>query len=106
MMDDLEVVFRDEHFIVINKPSGLFVHKNAIEPKAPHALSYVKELNKGFVWPVHRIDRPTSGVLVFACSKAATALLSREFREKRVKKTYQAVVRGFTDEQGVIDYPP
>lgn len=105
MMDDLEIVFRDEHFIAINKPSGLFVHKNVIEPKAPHALAYVKELNKGLVWPVHRLDRPTSGVLVFACSKEATALLSREFREKRVRKTYHAVVRGFSDEQGTIDHP-
>lgn len=104
VMNELQVLFRDEHFIAIDKPSGLFVHKNAIEPKAPHALSYVRELNKGLVWPVHRLDRPTSGVLVFACSKEATALLSLEFREKRVMKTYHAVVRGFTDENGTIDH--
>lgn len=104
-MQELQVIFRDEHFIAVNKPSGLFVHKNVIEPKAPHALSYVRELNGGHVWPVHRLDRPTSGVLVFACSKLATSLLSREFREKRVAKTYHAVVRGYTEIQGVIDHP-
>ena len=105
VMKDLDVLYRDEHFIAVNKPSGLFVHKNAIEPKAPHALTYVRELNQGHVWPVHRLDRPTSGVLVFGCSKQATGLLSREFRDKRVKKTYHAVVRGYTDEAGTIDHP-
>lgn len=103
-MSELQVIFRDKHFIAVNKPSGLFVHKNAIEPKAPHALSFVRELNGGYVWPVHRLDRPTSGVLVFACSKQATSLLSREFREKRVIKTYHAVVRGYTESQGLIDH--
>lgn len=101
----LRVLYLDDHFIAVDKPSGLFVHKNAIEPKAPHALSFVRDMTGGIVWPVHRLDRPTSGVLVFGRSRESTRRLSQEFREKRVTKTYHAVVRGHTPEHGTIDYP-
>ena len=104
-MTELQVLYRDEHYIAVNKPSGLFVHKNPMEPKAEHALAMVRDMNGAYVWPVHRLDRPTSGVLVFACSRLATGLLSLEFREKRVIKTYRAVVRGYTEDDGVIDHP-
>ncbi len=104
-VSDLRILYLDEHYVIVDKPSGLFVHKNAIEPKAPHALAYVRDMTGGIVWPVHRLDRPTSGVLVFGRTREATGRLSLEFREKRVVKTYHAVVRGYTPDNDTIDYP-
>ncbi len=103
-MDTIEVLYRDNNYIAVNKPSGLFVHRSDMDPKAEFILGKVRALAGCRVWPVHRIDRPTSGVVVFALSKEATGLLSKEFRDKKVKKKYIAVVRGHVDEAGCIDY--
>ena len=58
-----------------------------------------------WVYPIHRLDRPTSGVLIFGLSSDAARLLAQEFEQRNVNKLYQAVVRGYTEESGVIDYP-
>lgn len=104
-MQSIDILYQDEHFIAINKPSGLFVHKSEFDRRADYALKYVREIAGSHVWPVHRLDRPTSGVLVFALSKDANRLLSACFRDKHVEKKYVAVVRGYTEEKGDIDYP-
>ena len=103
--DSFEVLFRDEHYIVVTKPSGLFVHRSELDPRADFLLHYVRDLAGSHVWPVHRLDRPTSGLIVFACSKAAVGALSIAFRERRVLKTYLSVVRGVTQPSGCIDHP-
>ncbi|MBU1172473.1 MAG: hypothetical protein KKD44_23180 [Proteobacteria bacterium] len=104
-MPGLDILYRDEHFIVVNKPAGLFVHKSELDRRADYALHYVRDMAGCYVWPVHRLDRPTSGILVFACSRDAAGALSHEFSERRVEKTYLAVVRGYTLAEGVIDHP-
>lgn len=104
-MPAIECLYTDEHFIVVNKPAGLFVHKSELDRRADYALHYVRDMAGGHVWPVHRLDRPTSGILIFARTKDAAGALSREFRERRVKKKYLAVVRGFTQAEGCIDHP-
>lgn len=58
-----------------------------------------------WVYPIHRLDRPTSGVLIFGLSSDAARLLAQEFEQREVTKRYLAVVRGYTEESGVIDYP-
>ena len=103
-MEELPVLFKDDHYIAVDKPPGLFVHKSELDPKADHALRIVRAMSGGHVWPVHRLDRPTSGVLVFARTKDATGRLSREFQEKRVTKIYHAIVRGYTETEGLIDH--
>ena len=57
------------------------------------------------VYPVHRLDKPTSGVLLFALQPACATLMASLFEASLVKKTYLAVVRGFSNESGEIDYP-
>lgn len=104
-LSEADILFRDDHYIAVNKPAGLFVHKSDLDRKADFALHYVRAFAGCHVWPVHRLDRPTSGLLVFALSKEALRELSTLFRERRVSKTYLTVVRGYTEPSGLIDYP-
>jgi len=102
----LEILYQDDHIIAINKPSGLLVHKSPIDKhETRFALQEVRDQIGQYVYPVHRLDKPTSGVLLFALSKEVAQVLSENFREKRVKKEYVAVVRGYTDKIGVINHP-
>lgn len=104
-MDERFVLYRDDHYIAVDKPPGFFVHRSEMNPAAPFILGKVRDVAGCHVWPVHRLDRPTSGIVVFATSGDAAGRLSKEFREKRVKKEYHAVVRGYVGEVGKIDYP-
>ncbi len=103
-MSEIDVLYRDDNYIAVNKPSGIFVHRSEMDPRAAYMLGKVRNLVGCHVWPVHRLDRPTSGVVVFALSKEAAGLLSSQFRRKEVEKKYLAVVRGYIDEGGLIDY--
>ena len=107
MIDEvLEVLYRDEVLIVINKPSGLLVHKSPIDKhEKTFAVQSLRDQIGQYVYPVHRLDKPTSGVLLFALSKEVAQILSNDFREKRVKKEYIAIVRGYVEEEGIIDHP-
>ena len=101
----LEILYQDEHLVVINKPSGLLVHRSPIDKRETlFALQMVRDQIGEYVYPVHRLDKPTSGVLVFALSSEVAKLLSEQFRGHEVEKTYMAVVRGYTQASEVIDY--
>jgi tRNA pseudouridine65 synthase len=103
----LPVLFEDEHYIAINKPAGVLVHRTSIA-KDEHELIAVQILRNQIgqkVYPLHRIDRPTSGVLLFGKSSQAAALLQPLFTTDQVKKIYLSVVRGFMPEQhGIINH--
>jgi len=102
----LEILFADEHLVAVHKPSGLLVHRSPIDRRETRfALQLVRDQLGRRVYPVHRLDKPTSGVLLFALSTEAARELSLAFAHGRVEKTYLAVVRGVPDEAGVIDYP-
>jgi len=104
--EPLQILYQDAYLVAINKPSGLLVHKSPIDKhETRFALQEVRELIGQYVYPVHRLDKPTSGVLLFALSKEVAQVLSNDFRENRVKKEYVAVVRGYVEEQGLIDHP-
>jgi len=101
----LEILYQDEHLVAINKPSGLLVHKSPIDKRETEfALQMVRDQIGQYVYPVHRLDKPTSGVLVFALSSEVARLLSEQFREHTIQKEYLAVVRGYTKESELIDY--
>lgn len=104
----LEILHRCENFIAVNKPHGLLVHRTALASGAAseeNAMALARDQIGQWVYPVHRLDRATSGALVFALSSEAAEALSRLFREKMVQKTYYAVVRGHTAPEGAIDKP-
>lgn len=102
----LDVLFENEQFIAINKPNGLLVHKTNIAADASVFAMQVLRDQVGYrVYPIHRLDRPTSGVLLFGKDQEAARLGSKLFAEHQVNKEYLAVVRGFAPEKLVIDHP-
>ncbi|WP_207425417.1 pseudouridine synthase [Pedobacter sp. SYSU D00535] len=102
----LEIIYQDEHLVAINKPHGLLVHRSPIAMDAEEfALQLLRDQIGMWVNPVHRIDRKTAGVLLFALNKEVEKLLQKQFAENQVKKTYLAVVRGYTPDFMEIDYP-
>jgi tRNA pseudouridine65 synthase len=102
----LEILFRDEHFVAVNKPTGLLVHRSDLDRhETEFALQLVRDLMGRHVYPVHRLDRPTSGVLLFALSPEAARRAGEAFDSDVVRKTYLAVVRGIAAEETLIDYP-
>ena len=98
-----EILFVDAHVVVTNKPSGLLVHRGW-DDDDDVALFRVRDALGAHVYPVHRLDRGTSGALVFARTREAAASLSRSFEEGRVEKHYLALTRGRSPASGVIDY--
>ena len=101
----LELIYRDDYIAVVNKPSGLLSVPGNQPQYYDSAMSRVKE-KFGFCEPAHRLDMATSGVLLFALSKAADRELKRQFREREPKKHYQALVWGWLEQnQGVVDLP-
>ena len=101
----LEILYQDDYLVAINKPSGLLVHKSPIDKRETRfALQEVRDQIGQWVYPVHRLDKPTSGVLIFALSSEVAKLLSEQFREHTIQKEYLAVVRGYTKEEELIDY--
>ena len=102
----LEILFEDDHIIAINKPHGLLVHKSPIARNVDtFAIQELRNQIDQRVHPVHRIDRKTSGVLLFTKNQELIAPLQQQFREKIVEKKYRAILRGYTDDEGLIDYP-
>ncbi|MBL3825047.1 MULTISPECIES: pseudouridine synthase [unclassified Marinobacter] len=106
MSNPLTVLFRDDHLLVVHKPAGLLVHRSPIDRhETEFALQYARGLNDGrHVYPVHRLDRPTSGILVFARDSDTARTLGMAMMAGEVAKTYLAMVRGWPPEQGEIDY--
>jgi tRNA pseudouridine65 synthase len=102
----LEVLYQDEYLVAVNKPSGLLVHRSMIDKsETEFALQMVRDQIGQFVYPIHRLDKPTSGVLVFALSKEIAKAISEVFQSGQSQKEYIAVVRGYIQEQGIVDYP-
>lgn len=102
----LTIIYRDEHFIAINKPSGLLVHRSFVDPhETQFAMQLLRDQIGQHVFPVHRLDRPTSGVLLFALSADAARAIGPEFSEHRIEKTYIALVRGYLTSEINLDYP-
>ena len=101
----LDLVYRDDYIAVVNKPSGLLSVPGNQPQYYDSAMSRVKE-KYGFCEPAHRLDMATSGILLFALSKAADRELKRQFREREPKKYYQALVWGHVEqEHGVVELP-
>ncbi len=104
--EPLEILYQDDYIVAINKPSGLLVHKSPIDKNETRfALQLVRDQIGQYVYPVHRLDKPTSGVLLFGLNKEIAQVLSEAFKNSEIKKEYIAVVRGYTDEQGLIEHP-
>ena len=103
---NLEILYQDDYLVAINKPNGLLVHRTKIANDATEfALQILRDQMDRHVYPCHRLDRKTSGLLLFALDKSTNSLMQLQFSEGRVNKKYLSIVRGFTPNEEVIDYP-
>lgn len=102
----LEIIYRDEHLVAINKPHGLLVHRTAMACDAKvFALQLLRDQIGRKVSPVHRLDRKTGGLLLFAFEKDVEIAMQKQFMYAEVEKKYLAVLRGFAPDALDIDYP-
>ena len=101
----LPILYQDAYMVAIDKPPGLLVHRSLIDKhETRFAMQTLRDQLGQHVFPVHRLDRPTSGVLIFALSSATARLLNAQFAQQQITKTYYAIVRGHVNEPGTIDY--
>lgn len=102
---ELEVVYRDEYFIAVNKPAGMLVHRSWLDRhETQFVMQTLRDQIGQHVFPLHRLDRPTSGVLLFALSSEFAAKAAPMFAEHQFTKTYHAIVRGWIEEGDRLDY--
>ena len=101
----IEIVYQDDCMVIVNKPAGLLVHRTDISNDREFLLQYVRDQIKQKVHPVHRLDRPTSGLVIFALNRDALAKFTKIFTEHQVAKSYIAIVRGYVKDHEIIDYP-
>lgn len=104
MRRELAVLLRDASLLALNKPSGLAVH-HGLDRSGDNVVSRLAEIGLAGAAPVHRLDRPTSGVLVCAMTRDVAIALGRAFAEGRVRKTYVALVRGEAPLHELVDHP-
>lgn len=101
----LDILYRDEHIVAIDKPPGLLVHRSPIDRhETRFAVQTLRDQLNQHVYPAHRLDRPTSGVLLFSFNRHIAAQLGQQMMNKQVKKQYVAIVRGYVKHTGMIDY--
>ncbi|MBS4069685.1 MAG: pseudouridylate synthase [Algoriphagus sp.] len=103
----LEILFEDEHLVIIDKPAGLLVHRTRQAfGEDENALIQLRDQIGSWVSPVHRLDRATSGILLFAKNEDVLPSLKAIFMEREIKKNYLTIVRGIPSEKkGLIDHP-
>jgi len=102
----LPILYRDPQLVAIDKPAGLLVHRSQVDRHASRfALQMLRDQIGQRVYPLHRLDRGTSGVLLFALEREVAAALGRQFEQRSKRSRYLAVVRGHAAEQGLIDHP-
>lgn len=103
-LPDLPVLYRDDALLIVNKPAGLVVHRGWATDRVT-ALDLARRLAGRHVHPVHRLDRATSGVLVFALDPSAARSVERAFVADQIAKRYLTLVRGKAPERVLIDHP-
>jgi tRNA pseudouridine65 synthase len=102
----LKILYSDDDCVAVDKPSGLLVHRSEIDKHEENfAVQILRDQLERRVQPVHRLDKPTSGVLLFALNERSAKSLSEQFEKRSIRKCYLAVVRGHTHGSETIDYP-
>jgi tRNA pseudouridine65 synthase len=102
----LAILYQDEHYVAVFKPAGLVVHRSKLTlPDEPVLMQTLRDQLDRFIYPVHRIDRPTAGVVLFGLSSEAARRMVQMFTDRQITKHYQALVRGHTEAAFTIDRP-
>jgi len=106
LSNPLKILFQDEHLIAVFKPAGLLVHRSTSTlPHESILLQALRDQIGSFVFPVHRLDRPTAGIVLFGLNSLSSAKMVQMFTDRFVDKYYQSLVCGFTPDRFVVDRP-
>ena len=99
------IIYQDEHLVAIHKPAGMLVHRSELDANEQRVvLQLLGEQLGVHLFPVHRLDKATSGMLLFALSSNTARLIQNSFENHRIFKTYIAIVRGHCETTGVINH--
>lgn len=102
----LHILYQDEYIVAIDKPSGMLVHRSFLDKhETVFVMQTLRDQIGQHVFPVHRLDRPTSGVLLFALSAEMARVLGEQQEQKLWRKFYLAVCRGYINQAAQLDYP-
>ncbi|MDP2574052.1 tRNA pseudouridine(65) synthase TruC [Vibrio penaeicida] len=102
----LDILFQDEYLVAVNKPAGMLVHRSWLDKhETQFVMQTLRDQIGQHVFPLHRLDRPTSGVLVFALSSEVASEVMPMFANHEMQKTYHAIVRGWIEQGDTLDYP-
>jgi tRNA pseudouridine65 synthase len=102
----LDVLYRDDDLVAVHKPPGLMVHRSDLDRRETRfAVQLLRAQLGRHVFPAHRLDRGTSGVLLLAFDSRVAARLGRAFESRAVDKRYLAVVRGWPEPAGRVEHP-
>ena len=114
-MNTLQILYQDDGLVAVDKPAGILVHQTSTpepfmvnlhgEPDDQIAMKILRDQLGQKVYPVHRLDRPTSGILLFAFSQASLRLAHNLFENRQVTKKYRAIVHGKTPLEWQADTP-
>ncbi len=105
MKQAFDIIYRDEGLLVVNKPAGLLSLPDRYDPTLPNLYQHLHQ-QTGKVYVVHRLDKDTSGLMVFALQAEAHKKLSLQFEQRTVKKTYLALTEGCPQNKaGSIEAP-
>jgi tRNA pseudouridine65 synthase len=105
-IEEPQILYQDPYYIAVNKPAGLAVHRSPMTRDQKRFLVQVLRTMTGKkVYPVHRLDRPTGGVILLAFDSGATRRMAESFNQHGVNKVYMAIVRGYTPGEDTIDHP-
>jgi tRNA pseudouridine65 synthase len=102
---EIAVLYQDNHLLAVYKPANLLMHKSPISSDKDFLLQRLHRQTQKHLYPIHRLDRATCGIVLFALQPETAAILSRDIQQHRMEKTYLAIVRGFVNDEGQIDYP-
>ncbi|MEL7291764.1 MAG: tRNA pseudouridine(65) synthase TruC [Pseudomonadota bacterium] len=102
----LEIIYQDDDFVAVNKPAGMLVHRSWLDKhETQFVMQTLRDQIGQHVFPLHRLDRPTSGVLIFALSSEVASQVMPMFANHEMEKTYHAIVRGWIEQADRLDYP-
>ena len=99
----LEIIYQDDWLVAVNKPSGWLVHRSWLDrDEKVVVMQTVRDQIGQHVFTAHRLDRPTSGVLLMGLSSEAGRLLAQQFEQHQIQKRYHAIVRGWLMEEALL----
>jgi tRNA pseudouridine65 synthase len=102
LITNFEILFEDDYFVAIDKPAGILVHRTPMSRDKVFVLQLLSQQIGEKLYPIHRLDRPTSGVLIFAKSGEYAGLVQKQMQLGEVEKEYFALVRGWFEPRQIL----